>query len=347
MSRVALITGIRGQDGAYLAKFLLEKGYRVLGGDRRSGDSSLWRLRELGIERDVEILYFDLLEFSNIWRILEKYKPDELYNLAAQSFVQASFEQPILTTEINSLGTLRILESLRIVKPDVKFYQASTSELFGKVREIPQNENTPFYPRSPYGVSKLFSYWITVNYREAHGMFACNGILFNHESPLRGVEFVTRKITYSLAKIRYGLLDRLKIGNLEAKRDWGYAPEYVEAMWLMLQAEKPDDYVIATGEAHSVREFIDLAAKVCGFDIVWEGRGVDEKGIDRRTNKVIVEVASEFFRPAEVDILVGDPQKAMKVLGWRPRTNFEKLVTIMMEADLRRVSEEVKCSSST
>ena len=337
----ALITGIRGQDGAYLAKFLLEKGYEVWGADRRSGDSSNWRLKELGIEKDVNIVYMDLMELTNIMRVIEKIQPDEVYNLAAQSFVGVSFEQPILTAEIDAMGVLRLLEAIRTLKPDTKFYQASTSEMFGKVQEIPQTEKTPFYPRSPYGVAKLFGHWITVNYRESFNLFTCSGILFNHESPLRGKEFVTRKITYSLARIKYGLQDRLVLGNLDAKRDWGYAKEYVEAMWLILQQEQPDDYVIATGETHTVREFVEKAAQIAGFDIEWEGEGVDTKGIDRKTAKTIVEVSPEFYRPAEVDILIGNPAKAREKLGWQPKTKFEDLVSIMMEADLRRVSKEV------
>jgi len=342
MRKVALVTGIRGQDGAYLAKFLLEKGYEVWGADRRSGNSSNWRLKELGIEKDIKIIYMDLLEFTNIIRVIEKVKPDEVYNLAAQSFVGVSFEQPILTSEVDAIGVLRLLEAIRTVKPNIKFYQASTSEMFGKVQEIPQTEKTPFYPRSPYGVAKLFGHWITVNYREAFNIFACSGILFNHESPLRGVEFVTRKITYGLARIKYGLQNKLILGNLDAKRDWGYAPEYVEAMWLMLQQEKPDDYVIATGETHTVREFVEKAAEIAGFNIKWEGEGVNTKGIDKKTGKVIVEVSPEFYRPAEVDILIGNPQKAKEKLGWEPKTKFEDLVRIMMEADLRRVSNSVR-----
>lgn len=338
MSKRALITGIRGQDGAYLARLLLEKGYEVIGGDRRSSDGNYWRLSALGIEKDVRIVYLDLLELTNIYRVIDRYKPDEVYNLAAQSFVQASFEQPLLTSEVNALGVLRLLEVLRTVNPSAKFYQASTSELFGKAEQIPQDEKTPFYPRSPYGVSKLFGFWITKNYREAYGMFAVNGILFNHESPLRGLEFVTRKITWGLARIKYGLQDKIVLGNLDAKRDWGYAPEYVEAMWLMMQAEEPDDYVVATGETHSVREFVEKACEICGFRLVWEGEGVNEKGIDLNSGKVIVEVSPEYYRPAEVDILVGNPSKIFHKLGWRPRVKFEELVEIMMEEDLRRVS---------
>jgi len=339
--KTALITGIRGQDGAYLAKFLLEKGYKVYGADRRSGDSSNWRLKELGIERDVEIVYMDLLELTNIVSVIDKTQPDEIYNLAAQSFVGASFEQPILTSQIDAIGVLRVLEAIRRVKPDAKFYQASTSEMFGKVQEIPQTEKTPFYPRSPYGVAKLFGHWITVNYRESFNMFACSGILFNHESPLRGVEFVTRKITYSLARVKYGLLDKLVLGNLEAKRDWGYAPEYVEGMWMMLQQEEPEDFILATGETHTVREFVEKAAQIAGFDIEWQGEGENTKGIDQKSGKVIVEVSPKFYRPAEVDILIGDPKKAREKLGWNPKTTFEDLVRIMMEADLKRVRDSL------
>ncbi|GIX42555.1 MAG: GDP-mannose 4,6-dehydratase [Leptospiraceae bacterium] len=340
--KVALITGIRGQDGAYLSKFLLEKGYKVVGADRRSGDSSNWRLKELGIEKEIEILYMDLLEFDNIFRVIQKIQPDEVYNLAAQSFVATSFEQPILTAEVDALGVNRLLEALRLLKPDAKFYQASTSEMFGKVQTIPQNEKTPFYPRSPYGVSKVFGHWITVNYRESYNMFACSGILFNHESPLRGVEFVTRKITYNLAQIKYGLRDKIILGNLEAKRDWGYAKEYVEGMWMMLQHNEPDDYVLATGETHSIKEFVEKACSFVGYEIEWQGEKEHLKGIDRKSGKVIIETSKEFYRPAEVDILIGDASKAKKVLGWEPKTSFEKLVEIMVDADLRRVAQELK-----
>jgi len=342
VSKKSLITGIRGQDGAYLARLLLEKGYEVYGADRRSGDSSNWRLKELEIEKDVKIVYMDLLELTNIMQVIEKIKPDEVYNLAAQSFVQASFEMPILTADINALGVLRILETLRIIKPDAKFYQASTSEMFGKVQKIPQTEKTPFYPRSPYGVAKLFGHWITINYRESYNMFACAGILFNHESPLRGLEFVTRKITYSIARIKYGLQDKIVLGNLDAKRDWGYAPEYVEGMWLMLQQKDPDDYILATGETHTIREFVERAFDLAGFKITWEGEGVSTKGIDEKTGKVLVEISQEFYRPAEVDILIGSPQKAKEKLGWKPKTKFEDLVKIMVEADLNRVAREAK-----
>jgi GDPmannose 4,6-dehydratase len=339
MPKVALITGIRGQDGAYLAKLLLEKGYEVYGADRRSGEGGFWRLKELGIDKDVKIVYMDLLEFTNILRTIEKIKPDEIYNLAAQSFVAASFEQPILTSDINSLGTLRLLEVIRTVKPDTKFYQASTSEMFGKVKTLPLNEESYFYPRSPYAVSKLFAHWITVNYREAYNIFACSGILFNHESPLRGTEFITRKVSLAVARIKYGKQDKLVVGNLDAKRDWGYAPEYVYGMYLMLQNDKPEDFVLATGESHSVREFIEEAFRVAGFEIFWEGKGLEEKGRDVKTGKVLVEVSPEFYRPAEVDVLVGDYSKAKRILGWEPKTTFKELVRIMVEEDLRRVRD--------
>lgn len=342
MAKKALITGIRGQDGAYLAQLLLEKGYEVYGADRRSGDSSNWRLKELDIEKDVKIVYMDLLELTNIMRVIEKISPDEIYNLAAQSFVYASFEQPILTSDINAIGVLRLLEAIRIIKPDIKFYQASTSEMFGKAQEVPQNEKTPFYPRSPYGVAKLFGHWITVNYRESYDMFACSGILFNHESPLRGLEFVTRKITYGVARIKFGLQDKIVLGNIDSKRDWGYAPDYVEGMWLMLQQESPDDYVLATGECHTVKEFVENAFRFVGYKIIWEGKGVDTKGIDENSGKVLVEVSEKFYRPAEVDILIGEPKKAEKKLGWKPRVKFEELVKIMVEADINRVEKKNK-----
>jgi GDPmannose 4,6-dehydratase len=341
MAKKALITGIRGQDGAYLAQLLLDKGYEVYGADRRSGDLSNWRLKELGIDRDVKIVYMDLLELTNIMRVIEKVQPDEVYNLAAQSFVQISFEQPILTSDIDAMGVLRLLEALRVIKPDVRFYQASTSEMFGKVREIPQTEKTPFHPRSPYGVAKLFGHWITVNYRESYKMFACSGILFNHESSLRGLEFVTRKITYGAARIKHGGQDKIILGNLDSKRDWGYAPEYVEGMWLMLQQEKPDDYILATGETYTVKEFVENAFRIAGYEILWEGEGVNTKGIDKKSGKVLVEVSPEFYRPAEVDILIGNPQKAKEKFGWEPKIKFEELVRIMVEADIKRVEKEL------
>jgi len=338
----AIITGIRGQDGAYLSKLLLEKGYKVYGADRRSGGSDNWRLKKLGIANHVKIFYMDLLEYSNIKEVIKSVMPDEVYNLAAQSFVDTSFKQPILTADVNAMGVLRLLETIKEIKPDAKFYQASTSEMFGKVRETPQSEKTPFHPRSPYAVSKVFSHYITLNYRESYNMFACSGILFNHESELRGLEFVTRKITSTLAEVKYGLAEKVVLGNLDSKRDWGYAPEYVYGMYLMLQHEKPDDYVLATGETHSVREFIEKSCKVLDFDIVWEGEGIDSKGIDRKTGKVIVEVSKEFYRPAEVDMLVGDYSKAKNILGWQPQTRFDRLVEIMADSDLRKVEKSVK-----
>lgn len=342
MNKKALITGIRGQDGAYLSKLLLEKGYDVYGVDRRSGDSSLWRLKELGIEQDVKILYMDLLELTNIMRTIEKTRPDEVYNLAAQSFVQVSFEQPLLTSDIDAMGVLRLLEALRTIKPDTKYYQASTSEMFGKVQEIPQKETTPFYPRSPYAVAKLYGHWMTINYRESYNMFACSGILFNHESPLRGLEFVTRKITYGIARIKRGLQDKIVLGNLDSKRDWGYAKEFVEGMWLMLQQKSPEDFVLATGETHTVREFIEYAFKTAGYDIVWKGEGVQTKGIDKKSGKTFLEISSEFYRAAEVDILIGNPKKAHEKLGWKPATKFEELVGMMVEADIKRVEREAR-----
>ena len=320
----ALITGIRGQDGAYLSKLLLEKGYEVIGADRRSGEFMNWRLKELKIEKDIQLIYVDLLELPNIMRTIQKIQPDEIYNLAAQSFVRASFEHPLLTSEVNAVGVLRLLETIRTINPKIKFYQASSSEMFGKVQETPQTEKTPFYPRSPYAVAKLFSHWMTVNYRESYNIFACSGILFNHESPLRGVEFVTRKITQTIGRIKYGLEDKLTLGNLEAKRDWGYSAEYVNAMWLMLQQKSARDYVIATGETHSIKEFLDYALQYAGFDIIWKGKGVKTKGIDRKTNKIIVDISPEFYRPAEVDALIGDSSKARKELGWEPKIKFKE-----------------------
>jgi GDPmannose 4,6-dehydratase len=338
MSRRALVTGVTGQDGAYLCRLLLERGYQVYGAYRRSASVNLWRMEELGVAKDVQLVPFDLIELTNILRTLEKIQPDELYNLAAQSFVALSFEQPIYTADIDGVGPLRILESLRAVAPGCRFYQASTSEMFGKVQAIPQNETTPFYPRSPYGVAKLHAHWMTVNYRESYGLFACSGILFNHESPLRGIEFVTRKISAGLARIRNGLQEELVLGNLEAKRDWGFAGDYVEAMHSMLQQEKADDFVIATGETRSVQEFVDRAAEAAGFDLAWEGESEARRGIDRKSGKTLVRVAPEFYRPAEVDYLIGDASKARRVLGWKPRVSFAELVERMVRADLDRLA---------
>lgn len=341
MAKTALITGIRGQDGAYLAQLLLDKGYNVVGADRRSGGANYWRLKELGIYKDIKLEYMDLLELTNIIRSIEKIKPDEIYNLAAQSFVPTSFEQPMLTSEINAIGVLRLLEGIRQVNPGAKFYQASTSELFGKVHEIPQKETTPFHPRSPYGAAKLFGHWITVNYRESYKMFACSGILFNHESPLRGMEFITRKLAYAVASIHFGLQDKVVVGNLEAKRDWGFAKEYVEGMWKMLQLKEPDDFVLATGQTHSVREFIEAAFRVVGVHLVWEGSAMNTVGRCKKTGKTRVVVSPDFYRPAEVDLLLGSPLKAKEKLGWKPRVGFEQLVDMMVEADLKRLKKEI------
>ena len=331
----AFITGITGQDGSYLAEFLLEKGYEVHGLVRRSSIDNTNRISHLlGEPKRVTLHYGDMTDAGSLSRILYKIEPDEVYNLAAQSHVKVSFDIPQYTGDVNAIGTVILLESISEVNPKIKFYQASSSELFGKVREIPQNENTPFYPRSPYAVSKLYAYWITVNYRESYDLFACNGILFNHESPRRGETFVTRKITRGIANILRGKIDCLYLGNLDAKRDWGFAGDYVEAMWLILQQEKPDDYVVATGETHTVREFCELAFKAVGINLIWEGKGLEEKGVDKDTGKVLVRVSKEFFRPAEVDLLLGDPTKAKTKLGWKPRVSFEELVEMMVKSDL-------------
>jgi GDPmannose 4,6-dehydratase len=340
MSKRALITGVTGQDGAYLSKLLLEKGYEVHGAYRRSASPNLWRLEELGIANEVKLVAFDLLEYSNIQRSLEKVQPDEVYNLAAQSFVALSFEQPIYTSDVDALGTTRMLEAIRTVNPKIRFYQASTSEMFGKVQEIPQTERTPFYPRSPYGVAKLYAHWATVNYRESYHLHATSGILFNHESPLRGHEFVTRKITTALARIHHGSQEVLELGNLDAKRDWGFAGDYVEGMWRMVQQDQPEDYVLATGETHSIHEFLDLAANASGFALEWSGEGENTKAMDARTGRLIVRINPEFYRPAEVDYLIGDPAKAKAKLGWTPKMSFPELVQTMMDADLRRYEKQ-------
>ncbi|MGB9715314.1 MAG: GDP-mannose 4,6-dehydratase [Thermodesulfovibrionales bacterium] len=338
----ALITGITGQDGAYLSKFLLEKGYEVYGAFRRTSDLHLNKLKFLKIDDKINYVPLELHEFTNIYRTIEKIQPDEIYNLGSQSFVAVSFEIPIFTADVTAIGTLRILEAIRNINPKIKFYQASSSEMFGKVQTTPQNEKTPFYPRSPYAASKLFAHWMTVNYRESYGIFACSGILFNHESPLRGLEFVTRKVTNAVARIKLGLQEELRIGNLESRRDWGYAPEYVEAMWLMLQQPEPDDYVIATGENHSVREFVETAFNKVGIEIEWSGKGVDERGIDKKSGRNLVIVDPKFFRPAEVDVLKGDYSKAKERLGWSPKTSFKELVEIMVEHDLMIVEKEIR-----
>jgi GDPmannose 4,6-dehydratase len=343
MTKTALITGITGQDGAYLAEFLLKKGYIVHGVKRRSSSFNTERIDHLykdPHDRNVNFFmhYGDLTDSTNLIRIVQETQPDEIYNLAAQSHVQVSFETPEYTANSDAVGTLRLLEAIRILglEKKTRFYQASTSELFGKVQEIPQKETTPFYPRSPYAAAKLYGYWITKNYREAYGIFACNGILFNHESPIRGETFVTRKITMAVARIKKGSQEKLYLGNLDAKRDWGFAGDYVESMWLMLQQDEPDDYVVATGETHSVREFVELAFREVGFEIEWKGTGVDEVGVNSANGDVVVEIDKRYFRPAEVDLLMGDPTKAKKKLGWKAKVGFRELVRMMVKGDLGR-----------
>lgn len=345
----ALITGITGQDGSYLAEFLLEKGYEVHGIVRRSSTFNRERIEHLYLEEyiakrsstpAIKLHYGDMTDSSSLERILMLVKPDEIYNLAAQSHVKVSFDVPEYTAETDAIGTLRLLEAVRILGLDCKIYQASTSELYGKVLETPQKETTPFYPRSPYGVAKQYGFWITKNYREAYNMFAVNGILFNHESERRGENFVTRKITLGVARIAQGKQDKILLGNLNAKRDWGYAKDYVECMWLMLQHETPDDYVIATGETHMVREFVELAFAEVGIKIEWKGEGVNEKGIDASNGRVLVEVSPNYFRPTEVDLLLGDPTKAKTVLGWNPtKTPFKELVKLMVTSDMEYVKK--------
>ena len=330
----ALITGINGQDGAYLSKLLLDKGYKVYGTCRRSTSERFTRLKILGVFDKVHLYDFDLLEVSNIQKIIKEIMPDEIYNLAAQSFVPSSFTVPIVTADINALGTLRILDAIHLINKKIKFYQASTSEMFGKVKEIPQNESTPFHPRSPYGVSKLFAHWITINYRESYNMYACCGILFNHESPLRGDEFVTKKITSTLSNIKNGSNEILNVGNIYAKRDWGFAGDYVEAMWLMLQQKKVDDYVISTGNTYLVKDFIDLTLTYLKFDYKWIGKGLEQRVINNNTGKTLVKINKKFFRPAEVDLLIGNSNKAKKKLKWKPKTSIKKLVKLMVDHDL-------------
>lgn len=340
MSKTALVTGVTGQTGAYLAKLLLEKGYKVHGAARRTSLHSGWRLRELDIEDRIELLPFELLEFSNISRTLEKISPDEIYNFAAQSFVATSFEQPLYTADVNALGLVRLLEAMRMTCPDARFYQASSSEMFGRAREAPQTELTPFHPRSPYGVSKAFGHWTVVNYRESYGTFGCSGMAFNHESPLRGADFVTRKIAIGFARIRAGQQKVLELGNLDAKRDWGFAGDYVQGMWAMLQHDQADDYVLATGVMHSVRQFVEAAANAAGFELGWKGEGAKELGIDRRTQRPLVRVSTAFQRPADVDELRGDASKARRVLGWRPATRFDALVKMMVNAEMARADAD-------
>lgn len=334
----AVVTGITGQDGAYLAELLLNKGYTVYGTYRRTSSVNFWRIEELGIKNNsnLHLVEYDLTDLSASIRLLQQSGATEVYNLAAQSFVGVSFEQPLTTAEITGVGPVNLLEAIRIVNPKIRFYQASTSEMFGKVQAIPQKEDTPFYPRSPYGVAKLYAHWMTINYRESYDIFASSGILFNHESPLRGQEFVTRKITDSVAKIKLGKLDVLELGNLDAKRDWGFAKEYVEGMWLMLQADQPDTFVLATNRTETVRDFVSMAFKAAGIELRFEGKEEQEVAIDVATNKVVVKVNPKFYRPAEVELLIGNPQRAKDILGWEPKTTLEELCAMMVEEDLRR-----------
>ncbi|WMW81068.1 GDP-mannose 4,6-dehydratase [Undibacterium cyanobacteriorum] len=338
MNKKALVTGITGQDGAYLAELLLEKGYTVYGTYRRTSSVNFWRIEELGIQNHpkLHLVEYDLTDLSSSVRLIKSTEVDEVYNLAAQSFVGVSFEQPVTTTEITGIGALNLLEAIRVVNPKIRFYQASTSEMFGKVQAVPQVESTPFYPRSPYGVAKLYAHWMTINYRESYGIFACSGILFNHESPLRGREFVTRKITDSVAKIKLGKLDCLELGNMDAKRDWGFAKEYVEGMWRMLQAAEPDTFVLATNRTETVRDFVTMAFKAADIRLNWEGSAENEIARCAESGKVLVKVNPKFYRPAEVELLIGNPQKAKDVLGWEPKTTLEQLCQMMVEADLKR-----------
>ena len=334
----AIITGITGQDGAYLAQLLLGKGYIIYGTYRRTSSVNFWRIDELGVSNhpNLHLIDYDLTDAMATVRMLESINPDEIYNLAAQSFVGVSFEQPLTTGLITGLGVVHILEAIRIVNSEIKFYQASTSEMFGEVQEIPQIESTPFYPRSPYGVAKLYAHWMTINYRESYGIFGCSGILFNHESPLRGQEFVTRKITNAVARISLEQQDVLELGNMDAKRDWGFAKDYIEGMYLMLQADKPDTYVIATNRTETVRDFVTMSFKAVGIDLDWKGQAENETATNKVTGKVVVKVNPKFYRPAEVALLIGDPEKAKKELGWEPKTTLEELCSMMVEADVRR-----------
>lgn len=338
MIKNAIVTGITGQDGAYLAELLLDKGYTVYGTYRRTSSVNFWRIEELGIKShpSLHLVEYDLTDLGASIALVKKVEPDEIYNLAAQSFVGVSFDQPTTTAQITGIGALNLLEAIRLVNPKIRFYQASTSEMFGKVQAIPQTEDTPFYPRSPYGVAKLYAHWMTINYRESYDIFGCSGILFNHESPLRGREFVTRKITDSVAKIKLGKLDCLELGNIDAKRDWGYAREYAEGMWRMLQVDMPDTYVLATNRTETVRDFVRMAFKGAGMTISFQGQGEQETAIDEDSGKTVMRVNPKFYRPAEVDLLIGDPAKAKENLGWEPSTSLEELCQMMVEADLRR-----------
>lgn len=336
--KTAIITGITGQDGAYLTELLLGKGYKVYGTYRRTSSVNFWRLDEVGVTQhpNLELVEYDLTDLGATMAMVQKIQPDEIYNLAAQSFVGVSFEQPTTTAQITGVGALNLLEAIRLINPKIRFYQASTSEMFGKVQAVPQIEETPFYPRSPYGVAKLYAHWITVNYRESYDIFGSSGILFNHESPLRGREFVTRKITDSVAKIKLGQLDCLELGNLDAKRDWGFAKEYVEGMWRMLQVDQPDTFVLATNRTETVRDFVQMAFKGAGIEVEFRGKEQDETAVDTATGKTVMRINAKFHRPAEVDLLIGNPEKAARVLGWKPQTTLEELCQMMVEADLKR-----------
>ncbi|MFY9136495.1 GDP-mannose 4,6-dehydratase [Zwartia sp.] len=337
-SKVAVVTGITGQDGAYLSELLLSKGYTVFGTYRRTSSVNFWRIEELGVEKhpNLHLVEYDLTDLSSSIRLLQTTQATEVYNLAAQSFVGVSFDQPLTTADITGIGPVNLLEAIRIVNPKIRFYQASTSEMFGKVQAIPQIESTPFYPRSPYGVAKLYAHWMTINYRESYGIFGTSGILFNHESPLRGREFVTRKITDSVAKIKQGKLDVLELGNMDAKRDWGFAKDYVEGMWRMLQADEPDTFVLATNRTETVRDFVTMAFKAADIMIDWKGHAEAEQGIDTKTGKALVKINPKFYRPAEVELLIGNPEKAKDKLGWVPHTTLEELCRMMVVADLAR-----------
>ncbi len=336
--KTALITGITGQDGAYLAQLLLDKGYIVYGTYRRSSSINFWRIEELGIAShlNLHLVEYDLTDCGASVALIQEVQPDEIYNLAAQSFVGVSFDQPNTTTQITGVGALNLLEAIRLVNPEIRFYQASTSEMFGKAQAVPQKEDTPFYPRSPYGVAKLYAHWMTVNYRESYNIFGCSGILFNHESPLRGREFVTRKISDGVAKIKLGQLNCLKLGNIAAKRDWGFAKDYVDGMWRMLQADKPDTYVLATNRTETVREFVRMAFKAAQINVEFQGSNENEIAVDTMTGKVVMQISPKFYRPAEVDLLVGDPTYAKTKLGWEPTTTLEQVCQMMVEADVRR-----------
>ncbi|WP_298933041.1 GDP-mannose 4,6-dehydratase [uncultured Ramlibacter sp.] len=338
MAKNAVVTGVTGQDGAYLTQLLLDKGYTVYGTYRRTSSVNFWRLEELGIaaHERLHLVEYDLTDLGSSIALLNKAQPSEIYNLAAQSFVGVSFDQPTTTAQITGQGALNLLEAIRLVDPKIRFYQASTSEMFGKVQAVPQKEDTPFYPRSPYGVAKLYAHWMTVNYRESYGIFGSSGILFNHESPLRGREFVTRKITDTVAKIKLGKQDLLELGNIDAKRDWGFAKEYVEGMWRMLQADQPDTFVLATNRTETVRDFVSMAFKAAGIELAFQGSAENETATDKATGKTVMQINPKFYRPAEVELLIGDPSHAAKVLGWRPQTTLEQLCDMMVKADLRR-----------